>query len=159
MFWSVADLEDMVAERIEALPTTKYAQGSTRTLTWRRSPIPLTATTDRQLWDHLSFSASLESVLPHPGSEGEPGEYVPVVGELRCPFVYRIRPSETHALEDARGASEAARQVMGTLLWALPEVTVWPLVMYRPGPIESEFMAIDLRIGVLFDLSLPRPVA
>ncbi len=153
----IHEIEDAFAERIEALDADAYEQGST-THTWHRSPWPFTSgLVDEALRTHLAFSVSMERA--DAGEYQDSAEIVEGVGDLAVVFYYRIRPSSTHALADGRLASRAARDILGALLRPHVLCVTVPRVLWRPGPLEGrEWLPVELRCGVLFDLPIPGEV-
>jgi hypothetical protein len=148
---TIAQIEAQAATRITALSATQHDMLA-GTLTWKRSPLPLTAAPLEALRTHLSFSVSIESASARDEGDNEPGREVSCLGELRVVFVYRIRPGAQ--ADDYALASEAAREVLGTLCAYSAEWAAFPAQVWRPGPIVNGFMDVELRLIVAFDLPI-----
>lgn len=148
---TIAIIEDEAARRIEALNASAFVQG-TVTPTWKRSPLPLTASPLEGLRTHLSFSVSVEQATARDDAENRPGEAVTCVGELRVVFIYKIRPGAQ--ADDYRLASDAAGDVLGMLLAFTGEWAVFPATVWKPGPIVNGEMDVELRFAIVFDLPI-----
>lgn len=111
------------------------------------SPAPATKPTTAR---HLEYSVAIESL----GFDGlRDPRTIAVRGDLVVVFQYRLRGQTRRA--DARNAARLAADVLRAFSRGpIPGLTVVPSTVYRPGRAVGEWLPVELRFTVAFDLSL-----
>ena len=158
---TIPEVEQYYAARITALDATPFLQpGTTSTRdaeAFHESPVPLDVLADSSLYRHLAFSV-IASDAPYTGGNDDPGVSVATQVRLRVLMLYRIRPRPAVSdgmLSDMRLAAEASRRVYSALLkdgWA--EANVLPVNGYRPGPLDGEWMTVEVAVDCFIDYQL-----
>ncbi len=154
---SAAEVEELVAEIVRAVQLDAYVVGGVEVdhrqgsqATWTEGELPATAALPATA-RHLEFTATIEG-LEISGVGQTRGTYE-VRGDLAVVFWYRLRAGRKRV--DARDASRLAANVCAELLHrGAPGVTVSPAVPYRPGRPVGEWLPIEVRCVVVFDLVL-----
>lgn len=138
---------DVGLERGGASEELDHRQGTDAV--WTEGDVPATATRPTTA-RHLEFSVSIERLdYRAPAGRGAAVHD----GELAVVFWYRLRAGSKRA--DARAAAALAADVYRTLVQTgAPGVDVRPGTAYRPGRLAGEWLPIELRFGVSFDLVL-----
>lgn len=152
-----ADVEETIAEQIEALDASAYTQGSTPAA-WHEASAPLSVLVDPSSLGHLNFSVWISSA-PNSDLErdAEIDGYVWVTARVRVAFTFRLRPRQQTA--DGRQAIRAAHDVVRALMGPWPSGDGCALVQYVDGlqqalSLDGEYLLITQDYAVSFDLDI-----
>jgi len=99
------------------------------------------------------FSVYLVSVSARADGESHPDGYITAVGDVAIRFLVRLRPGAQE--DDFKLAGLIATDIAGSMLGPWTDaIAISPGIVYQPGPIVGEWMTVEQRYGVLFDLSI-----
>jgi hypothetical protein len=114
--FTVRELEEELAERIQALDATPFDQNKDgqRPAAWREATVPLTVLEDASPREHLLFNVWVERSENTGERRDAPGEFAKVESDVVVLFLYNLRAADQ--LPDSRLASDAAHAIVRALM-------------------------------------------
>jgi hypothetical protein len=150
---TIGEIEGVVAERIAALDGTAFNLTGLPAAVWRESRTPLSAISEPSALSHLLFSVSVESA-PATEDGNDRDDYVCATLNLLVAFSFRI--VATDQINNYRDASKAALDISRAVLAPCTFASFQPRQLYKPGPIVSGYMTVEVRFAVFCDVTLHR---
>lgn len=150
---TIREIELGAVARISALDGSAFDQGATKGV-WTEATIPLAVEDESHPLGHLAYNVWVESARNLGLERDGAHTFARMASDVVVFFTFHIRP--TQQIEDARLASDAALQVISTLM-ALPQnLSVFQLVnAFRPALApDGEWMLVRLDFIALHDLPL-----